>query len=139
MTYTTQRSFDSNLPPSKRKQLAREDYMQRQARATSQANAYNKQQKIASKKSQDEIDNALSVLAEGNVNPEDVLFYVAASEGMSLDEYNSQKDHEFNLELAKKQREYSAKAFREVTAQFSDAEQELIDKYSKPAIKKGKK
>ncbi len=129
MTYTTQRSFDSNLPPSQRRKLNKDDFEKRQKLATSYAQSINKQNAQSINKEQKGREEALALLTEG-VPSEDVLYYVAKSQGKTLSEYQRERDHQFQLDVERKKREYASKAHREVLQRYENEELRLIQSYA---------
>lgn len=136
MNTTTQRMFGSDLPPSQRRKAVREDIEARQARARSLADAQNRANRIAEKQADTCKEEALNILS-GGCDPMDVEYYVAISLGFeSLEDYQRDRDHQFNLAVEREQRKAMAEAFKRVEQRFEDERQALINKYSKKAKKK---
>lgn len=137
MNTTTQRMFGSDLPPSQRHKAVREDIETRQKRARSLAEAQNRANRIAEKQREKQREEALSILEEG-CDPLDVEFYVAISLGFeSLEAYQRDRDHKFNLAVEREQRAAMSKAYKDVEQRFEAERQALINKYSKKS--KGKR
>lgn len=123
--------MDSDLPPSQRRKLATEDFQKKQQAATSYAQSLNRQNRIADKQEADKKAEALALLQSGDLPSCDVIYYVAMSEGLSLEEYQRVKDEEFIRARDQLSRQYQRKAHQEVTERFEQDEQALIKKYSK--------
>lgn len=131
MQHTTNRSIHRDLPPSQRRKLATEDFQKKQQAATAYAQSLNRQNRIADKQEADKKAEALALLQAGTLQSCDVIYYVAQSIGLTLEEYQRVKDEEFNRAYDQLSRQYQGKAYKEVTERFEQEEQALIQKYSK--------
>ncbi|MBY8160657.1 hypothetical protein KW508_21970 [Vibrio fluvialis] len=131
MLHTTNRSIHHDLPPSQRRKLATEDFQKKQQAATNYAQSLNRQNRIAEKQEADKKAEALAILQSGTLQSCDVIFYVAQSMGLSLEQYQRVKDEEFIRARDQLSRQYQRKAHQEVTERFEQEEQALIQKYSK--------
>lgn len=123
--------MDSDLPPSQRRKLATEDFQKKQQAATSYSQALNRQNRIAEQQEVDKKAKALALLQSGDLPACDVIYYVARSIGLSLEQYQRMKDEEFIRARDQLSRQYQRKAHQEVTERFFQEEQALIQKYSK--------
>ncbi|MBY7974600.1 hypothetical protein KW462_12040 [Vibrio fluvialis] len=131
MNISTNRSFDRDLPPSQRRKHVQEDFQKKQQAANSYAQSVNRQNRLAEKQERDKKTEALAILQSGTLQSCDVIFYVAQSMGLSLEQYQRVKDEEFIRARDQLSRQYQRKAHQEVTERFEQEEQALIQKYSK--------
>ncbi|MCG6368731.1 hypothetical protein [Vibrio fluvialis] len=122
---------DRDLPPSKRRQQVHNDIKQRQELASSYAQSLNRQNRIAEKQEKDKKSEALALLQSGDLPACDVIYYIAQSMGLSIEEYQEIKEEEFIRARDQLSRQYQRIAYKEVTARFEAEEQALIKKYSK--------
>ncbi|EKO3440238.1 hypothetical protein NTE19_004136 [Vibrio fluvialis] len=135
--YTTQQ-MEGNLPPSQRRKQIRDDIEARQKRARSYGESLNRANRIAERSASKKQEEALALLESRTLPAEDILFYVAASQGLTLEEYEAKRNDDFERELATEKRRAAAKVHQQLLAKYEAEEEKLITAYTAPA-KKGKK
>lgn len=133
------RNFETDLPPSKRKAMNERDRVLAQSRAKAEAKRINATLKRELTRQQAIKDEALSILQAGSVPAQDVLYYVARSEGMTLDEWQDRRTDALERELAAKVRKFQTFARSELVNRLEAEEQQLIDKYTKRKYSKRNK
>ncbi|QUF70041.1 hypothetical protein [Vibrio fluvialis] len=136
--YTTTQRMEGDLPPSKRRQAVREDIETRQAQARSVAESLNRANRIAEKQAEKQREEAKALLESRTLPAEDILFYLALSQGLTLEEYAAKRDDDFHRELEIAKRRAATKVHQQLLAKYEAEEEKLIAAYTAPA-KKGKK
>lgn len=132
------RNFETDLPPSKRKAMNERDRMLASSRARAEAKRINATLKRELQRQQAIKDGAVEILQGGSVPAQDVLYYVARSEGMALDEWMDKRTDALERELAAKVRKFQTFARSELVHRLEAEEQQLIEQYTKRKYTKRK-